>query len=71
MIRVDINYGDIPGWAYSCTDAFTSYICCKLKEAGVPILGGPILPRVDFSKGTLTTWEDIEKNIKVFVWESC
>ena len=70
MIRVEIDCMNIPQWAATIEgNAFQAYVCSQLKDAGVPIVGGPILPRVDFTKGSLDTWDDYETGKKIYVWK--
>lgn len=69
MIRVEINCDDVPCWAATNEqNLFPIYIFSRLEKAGIPIIGGPLLPQVDFTKGNLQTWDDYETGNKIFVW---
>lgn len=69
MIRVEINCTEIIEIPYLDELSYNMWLCGKLKEAGIPIIGGLLLPKVDFSKGTLDTWDDHEKGKKIFIWK--
>lgn len=71
VIWVEISCLDIPHWALRDDLASACYICGRLQEAGVPIVptvGGPLVPSVDFTKGSLKSWDDVERKTKTYVW---
>lgn len=69
MIKVEIKYEDISELKYAEQHFYNVWICEKLKDAGVPIIGGPLLPKVDFSKGIVETYDDIKTRSKVYIWK--
>ena len=70
MIRVEIDLSEVPKWAQTNdTGAFSCYVASKLSIAGIPIVGSPLLPRVDFTKGTLLTWHDYENDRNIYLWK--
>lgn len=69
-IRVEISADDILKEAFvQDSISINMYICERLKEAGIPIIGGPILPKVDLSKGELITWDDYKTGKKIYLWK--
>lgn len=70
MIRVEIDCTEIVELPHIDEHSYNMHLCKKLEDAGIPIIGGPLLPKVDFSKGTLETWDDYEKGKKIFIWKS-
>lgn len=67
MIRIEIDSFDLLGCHNDVEVNMT--VCAKLKEAGVPILDGPLLPQVDFSQGVITTFEEPETLKRVYIWK--
>jgi hypothetical protein len=66
-IRVEINCMELPKWVDD-DRSYKAWICSQLKEAGIPIIKGPLLPEVDFSKGNIETWDDYATGKKIYVW---
>lgn len=68
IVRVEIQYNEIVDLPRIDEYSYNLHLCKRLQESGIPIIGGPLLPKVDFSKGTLETWDDYDKGMKVFIW---
>lgn len=69
-MRVEIDCMNMPSRVYDHPSYYPQWVCSQLRESGIPIIGGPLLPKVDFSKGTLETWDDYATGKKIYIWRA-
>ena len=69
MIRVEIDFLDVPRWATGGGSAFEMFVIGRLAAAGVPCIGGPLLKEVDLSKGVLTSWHDPNEEKMIYTFQ--